>query len=68
MLALRFYIDRKINPKTGMGGDHSRVIDVGVLDEAEARALVEKELAKNEEIGSVASVTIDDPDSHPVLT
>jgi hypothetical protein len=68
MLALRFYIDRKIDAKTGMGGDHSRVIDVAELDESKARALVAKRLGKDEEIGSVASITIDDPEGHPVLS
>lgn len=68
MLALRFYIDKKINAKSGRGGDHSRVIDVGELDEAKARALVAKALNRDEEIGQVASITIDDPDGHPVLS
>lgn len=68
MLALRFYIDKKISSKTKRGGEHSRVIDVGELDEDKARVIVERELGKDEEIGGVASINIDDPDTHPVLT
>jgi hypothetical protein len=68
MLALRFYIDRKIDAKTGEGGEHVCVIDVADIGEDKARALVVKKLRKDEEIGSVASITIDDPESHPVLS
>jgi hypothetical protein len=71
MLALRFYIDRKIDAKTGEGGEHMRVVDVGYVGDGtyeDARTLVEKQLTKHEVIGSVASITIDDPDTHPVLS
>jgi hypothetical protein len=52
MLALRFYID-----KTD-GGEHSRVLDVGELDEQAAREKVEGLLGDGEEINQVVSVTL----------
>jgi hypothetical protein len=68
MLALRFYIDRKIDAKTGEGGEHSRVIDVADIGEDKPARSSSKQLRKDEVIGSVASITIDDPESHPVLS
>jgi hypothetical protein len=57
--------------RIGEGGEHMRVVDVGYVGDGtyeDARTLVEKQLTKHEVIGSVASITIDDPDTHPVLS
>jgi len=66
--AARVYVDKK---KTG---EHSRIIDVGPWvpnneqpDLEKARGKAEKALKKDEEINSVASINVSDPDSHTVI-
>jgi len=68
MNAARVYVDKK---KTG---EHSRVIDVGPWvenneqpDLEQARGKAEKKLKKDEEINSVVSINVPEPDSHPVI-
>jgi len=62
MLALRFYIDKKIDPGSKLGGDHSRVLDVAELDEGVARGKVEAILEADENINQVVTIVIDDPE------
>lgn len=68
MNAVRVYVDKK------KSGEHSRVIDVGPwvpnnqqpnLDKARKQAAAE--LEADEEINSVVSINVSDPDAHPVI-
>lgn len=65
MLALRFYIDKKI--VDGEGGEHSRVIDVADMPQEDAAALVESRLEEDEVINQMVTLTVND-DYGPLVT
>ena len=62
MLALRFYIDKKIDPDSKLGGEHSRVLDTRELDESRANDLVSAQLFPDENIDQMVTIIIDDPE------
>ena len=57
MPTLRFYIDKKIDPTTKEGGEHSREIDITTpkgmfMDQAQAEAEAQAQLGSDEVINS----------------
>lgn len=65
MDCLRFYIDKKQDSEHP--GAHSRVIDTAETDEAKARSKVEDLLEADEEINSIASISVDFPEEYELV-